>query len=448
LIKLHLGVDDVDSIKGGCTTHYATILAWTLRREGYVFADYLNLVRLNPAIPWKTRGNGAVAIRLYVDSEDEARDVFELAKSLLAEYIEKIEDRKRQPVLVSHLGDVPGEFKWLAEKALHDVVPVSLAERALLKRSEVMIYAPSGMRGVIGALAAIGYEMVNVDYTYELLAYRAQEYWGTPRRVDVESIIEVDRRYRDSLILTYDEEYERVLATPRGPDPVLLGLRGEDPLILLEAFKEIKLYEPVEYLAIYRTNQHTDAHLKRVESVCEVRPYTCIVVKGVVSTKPRRIVGGHVIFTLCSGGCCVDVATYEPTKRFRDVVQQLEVGDVVEVMGCTRPASSTHGVTINLEKINIVELADLVYYVNPKCPRCGSTMESAGRGKGFRCRKCGYRDPSATKIPIKRERGVKPGLYEPPKIAFKHLMKPASRIGREKRRFEGVVVEDFVVKLL
>jgi tRNA(Ile2)-agmatinylcytidine synthase len=75
-------------------------------------------------------------------------------------------------------------------------------------------------------------------------------------------------------------------------------------------------------------------------------------------------------------------------------------------------------------------------------------MESAGRGKGFRCRKCGYRDPSATKIPIKRERGIKPGLYEPPKIAFKHLMKPASRIGREKRRFEGIVVKDFVVKLL
>jgi len=62
LINIHIGIDDVDSINGGCTTHYAVLLAWELRRRGYLFTDYPNLVRLNPAV-LKTRVIGQVGIR-------------------------------------------------------------------------------------------------------------------------------------------------------------------------------------------------------------------------------------------------------------------------------------------------------------------------------------------------------------------------------------------------
>ena len=447
MINVHIGVDDVDSVNGGCTTHYAVKLAWMLYSRGVKFLDYPNIVRLNPAIPWKTRGNGAVALRLLVESEDSINDIWELARNMLDEYSGFFKDSKKQPGLILHTGDIPWFFKFIAEKSLYDLVPLDLVDRLLVKSNSTRVYSPSGRRGLIGAVAAVGYTMETSDHTYELLAYRKQEYWGRRRCVSEESVIAVDREYGDYLILNYDYEYGRVLITPRGPDPVLLGLRGEDPTVLLEAYRKLEICEPVEYTCLFRTNQHTDAHLHIVGSICSIRPYMCVKVNGVVSSRPVRIPGGHVVFKICSGGCCIDVAVYEPTKSFRDIVEKLREGDLVEVMGCTRPPSSRHGLTINLEKIVVREVARVVGYVNPKCPRCGGTMESVGRGKGFRCRRCGFRDQYASKTPVYVERDLKPGIYEPPRIAFKHLMKPISRFGREKKVFSGVLVDGFIQRV-
>ena len=447
MIEVHIGIDDVDAKSGGCTTHYTTIVAWELYKRGVVFTDYPNLVRLNPSIPWKTRGNGATALRLLVNSEDSVEDIIGLLVTMLEEYTSDLKDPKHQPCLVVHTGSVSSVFEMLAIKALHDIIPLSLAERVLTKSPTTRIYCVKGKRGVIGALAAIGYTMRNTDYTYELLAYRLRENCGKPRCVDSESIIEIDRLYGDKMILNYDYESGRVLITPRGLDPVLLGLRGEDPVVLVEAFRHVKICEPVEYYAIYRTNQHTDSHIYPVNSICDIRPYTCISTKGIVSSKPRRHIGGHLFFELCDNVCCVTIAVYEPAKRLRDIVEQLEVGDIVEVYGCTRPPGSRHSLTVNLEKIRIITLTEVYVYKNPKCPKCGSRMKSAGRNKGFKCEKCSFRDPHATKIAVKIERKIIPGWYQPPKHAFKHLMKPLERIGREKKCFDGKLIEKFIVKL-
>ncbi|MEM0368525.1 MAG: tRNA(Ile)(2)-agmatinylcytidine synthase [Desulfurococcaceae archaeon] len=447
MTTIHIGLDDIDSINGGCTTHFAVQIAWEIKRKGVKFIDYLNLVRLNPSVPWKTRGNGAVAIRIEANNIQLA-EVWEMIVSKLEEYAGEFKDAKNQPSVVLHEGEIPYEYAWFANKALHDLIPLDLALRLLNKHSETRYYNIRGKRGVIGALAAIGYTMVNTDYTYELIAYRAREYWGKPRLVDSESIRVMDELYGKDMILNYDYEANRPLITPRGPDPVLLGLRGEDPWVLIEAFNILKISEPVEYMAIFRTNQHTDAHLFEVNSICDIRPYMCVKVSGVVNKKPKRSVGGHVFFELCDGKCCIDVAVYEPTRTFRDIIEELEKGDVVEVMGCVRPPSSLHGLTINLEKIRIVKLAEIYEYFNPKCPLCGSTMESMGKGKGFRCRKCKYRDPHAKKIPVIKERYIKPGIYQPPRSVFKHVMKPIERFGKEKRSFPGILVKDFIVKLI
>ncbi len=61
VVPIYVGVDDTDSVKGMCTTYLATELI----RE-FSELDLLGnprLVRLNPNVPWKTRGNGAVALR-------------------------------------------------------------------------------------------------------------------------------------------------------------------------------------------------------------------------------------------------------------------------------------------------------------------------------------------------------------------------------------------------
>ena len=60
---LHIGFDDTDSIKGSCTTYLATNILNEIHDQ-ITFLDFPNLIRLNPNIPYKTRGNGAVALRI------------------------------------------------------------------------------------------------------------------------------------------------------------------------------------------------------------------------------------------------------------------------------------------------------------------------------------------------------------------------------------------------
>ena len=61
---LHIGIDDTDSPKGMCTTFLAYKIINRLKKENVDFLDFPNLVRFNPNIPWKTRGNGAVGIKI------------------------------------------------------------------------------------------------------------------------------------------------------------------------------------------------------------------------------------------------------------------------------------------------------------------------------------------------------------------------------------------------
>jgi tRNA(Ile2)-agmatinylcytidine synthase len=84
--------------------------------------------------------------------------------------------------------------------------------------------------------------------------------------------------------------------------------------------------------------------------------------------------------------------------------------------------------TLNIEKIEIKELAPLYTEENPKCPTCGKHMKSAGQGQGFRCKKCRTHTP--TKVRCEIERDLEAGLYEVPPCARRHLAKP---LVREKR---------------
>ena len=60
---MHIGLDDTDSIKGGCTTYLAALLVEKLARFQAEYIDYRLLIRLNPNVPWKTRGNGSLCLR-------------------------------------------------------------------------------------------------------------------------------------------------------------------------------------------------------------------------------------------------------------------------------------------------------------------------------------------------------------------------------------------------
>jgi tRNA(Ile2)-agmatinylcytidine synthase len=443
-LLLHVGIDDFDSPSGGCTTHLAARIAWELARRGLKLVDYPNLIRLNPSVPWKTRGNGAVALRL--ESEISGREILGIVEGIAQEYAAEYDNPKQQPAIAVLEGSVPEVLTKIAYRAVGDLIPVETLERVLEKlgRDRLETRILKGKRGLVGAVAAIGVQNLEGDFTYEAIFYRTRDYIGKARMVDAFSVAEAEARSRGELFLNYDPDTGRLLATPHGPDPILMGIRGENPTAIQEALKTIRVKEPVEAIVLFRTNQHTDQHLQEIQTVCQAHPYRCVRVKGFVSKEPVRIPGGHVIFRVSDGECSIDVAAYEPTKGFRDLVSGLTVGDEVEVMGCVRPGSPQHPPTLNLEKIRVIRLTEVYKFENPICPRCGSRMTSAGRGKGFKCPKCGYKSRDLTKIRVKVERTIKPGFYQPPKHAFKHLMKPVERYGLPVKSFSYHPVNPFI----
>mgnify|MGYP000047007159 CR=1 FL=1 len=433
-VKLHVGLDDIDSPEGGCTTHLAAKLVSSLESKFSIyFFDYPNLIRLNPNIPWKTRGNGAVALRFFVE-ESRVNDVIEYVVSEAINYVGGFKHPQAQPAVAFLVGEVGNRLRWLSRKAVEDIVLPEIAKKVAEKSGVKLFTLGRGNRGVVGASAAIGEPLDKGDYTYELLAYRVSENYGKLRMVDERSIFEMDKVMGSETFLNVDYEVSKILITPHGPDPVLLGIRGESAEAVLKAYSMVRVLEPIERWVIFRTNQATDAHIRYVSSISEIRVYQSVSIEGRVSRAPRTIPGGHVIFTLSDGIGEVDCAAYQPTGRFRNIVKQLKVGDKVRVYGGVRPASSKHGLTINLEKIDVIEVVEEIIYRNPKCPKCGATMKSAGKGKGFKCPKCGYKGRNLAKVPIKISRTLKPGTYTPPPRAYRHLMKPPQRIGKEKAK--------------
>jgi len=55
-------------------------------------------------------------------------------------------------------------------------------------------------------------------------------------------------------------------------------------------------------------------------------------------------------------------------------------------------------------------------------------MKSAGTRKGFKCAKCGHRDPEGKKVENQIERKISTGLFLPPLSAQRHLTRPFSRL--------------------
>jgi tRNA(Ile2)-agmatinylcytidine synthase len=287
-------------------------------------------------------------------------------------------------------------------------------------------------RGTVGALAAVG-ETLDGDHTYEAIAYRVPENCGSKRKVDEASIFEMDKATEPHTFNNVDTEKRRVIITPRGPDPILLGVRGESPEIVKKAFGMVKTFEPVERWVIFRTNQGTDAHLKRVASLNQIEPHSPVLARGTVSANPRIVPLRHVVFSVKDATAEADCAAYEPTGELRRIARELVVGDEIEVSGGVRPASRNRPLTINLEKMRVLKRATRIAYTNPVCVHCGKRLKSMGRNQGFRCEKCGSRYPTLEKVKAEVKRAIRAGLYITSVRSQRHLTKPFRRYGQEKR---------------
>jgi tRNA(Ile2)-agmatinylcytidine synthase len=405
-----IGVDDTDSEEGLCTTYLAAVMMERLASLGEI-EGFPKLVRLNPCVQFKTRGNAAIAFSLDTDRPEEAK---EIALKTLME-LSDFSGPKTNPGLVV-AEKVPEELSSFYRRGLDEVLEVWEAEE-IIERHGLWSRPFKNRRGLIGALAAIGAEFP--DETYELLAYRQSERWGTPREIDEESVWRADELTYPGTWDTVDHHNKKVVFAPHSKDPVLFGIRGQDPKSVLSALKTIRS-EPFERMVIYRTNQGTDAHINEGEiaGVVENKSYR---LRGVVANEAEAIEGGHLFFPLEAedGRGTISCAAFEPTKNFRDLVRALVPGDVIEVYGAVKKR------TLNIEKMKIIRLAERKALVAPICPTCHRRMKSAGRGQGYRCRRCGTKAERKVEVDLARE--IEPGFYEVPPCARRHLSKPLIR---------------------
>lgn len=426
---MHIGLDDTDSTEGGCTTYLTSVLIEELKKFKVSFLDYPLLIRLNPNVPWKTRGNGALCLRFTYNPEYEKK-IKETAIQLWEEH-SAVDQKGTDPGIVFfNRSTIPPELKRFSKKTQTTIVTQKEAQ-TLIKKIGADARGFNSQRGIIGALAAVGETLQN-DYTFELIAYRIKENWGTKRRVDEASIFEMDKATAPYTFNNIDTENNRVIITPRGPDPILFGIRGESPQIVQKAYEIIKPLESIERWVIFRSNQGTDAHLKPVKTLAKLTPYCSVTAKGTVSQSPHIIPRRHVIFSINDGTAEVDCAAYEPTGILRKIADKLITGDTVEVYGAVHKATPTRPLTINLEKIIILALQRQTQTKNPLCPNCGKRLKSMGKNQGLRCEKCKDKYPELKRQEITLPRALKLGLYATSARSQRHLTKPLRRYGLEK----------------
>ncbi len=442
LTELHIGIDDTDSEKGGCTTYTATVLFQNLIERGFKPSDFPWLVRLNPNIPWKTRGNGALAVHFFLDEEQ-----IENVQRLAIETVERTtvaSARGTDPAVAFLKGQVPRTLREYYTRALHDVLSVREA-RVVAAKAGADVHALMGVRGMIGSLAAIGAGLDSVANTFEIIAYRTRENLGTSRNIDHESVKSMNAKYGNSTFNNLDPESGRVLVSPHGPDPILLGIRGYCPQDVLSAFSEVQLGEEVERVMIFRTNQGTDAHLGKTRRAVDLKPHQSGALTGRVEDVPRVVRGGHVIFRLRDDSGLIDCAVYRPTGSLAMAARDLMPGDRVTACGGIRGRRNGR-MTLNVERLEVLHLVEKIDHANPMCEDCGGRFESMGRGQGLRCKKCGQRDENASKVQVRQERHLQSTIYVPPPRARRHLTKPDSKprnISNEYLR-----VEDFQLRVV
>src|SRR5713226_1254790 len=80
--EFRIGIDDTDSRHGGCTTYATALLFQELVSEGFNPLDFPWMVRLNPNIPWKTRGNGALSLHFTLE-EEQLQEVKKIALAIV-----------------------------------------------------------------------------------------------------------------------------------------------------------------------------------------------------------------------------------------------------------------------------------------------------------------------------------------------------------------------------
>ena len=419
---LHIGIDDTDSPKGMCTTFLCYEIVKFLEKQEIQFMDFPHLIRFNPNIPWKTRGNGAV--RLTVRTKNPKK-----IKNKITQFVANYSDTKNgaNPGLVFFQNkEIPLSFHKFSRLALWKLISRKQAKQFVSENNIESFYLGNG-QGLVGAISAVGYEFS--DHTFELLSYRKKSQFGKKRGIGIDSV----KRMQSALPETfssYDHENDRVLITPHGPDPVFYGIRGETVKSVVKASTIVNTDEKLDGYMVFKSNEGTGDHLKNELQVNDLKPFTSGFLVGEVCRKPIIQQGGHVFFSIQVKGRKIRCAVYKPTKITK-IAQDLILGDKIQIGGGIRKASKNYGRILNVEFLHVLQLAKHSLSVNPTCRKCNKRMKSKGNKQGFQCSKCESRASSKTTLEVPRQIQCK--LYIPSVSAHRHLTRPYQRIKKRNR---------------
>ncbi len=423
---LHIGFDDTDSRKGMCTTFLAYKVVEYLKKEKVKFLDYPYLIRFNPNVPWKTRGNGAVALKLQTTKP-------ELIKKNIVKYIQKysaVQDGANPGLVFYEHKDIPENFAKFGKMALYRLVSRKEVKK-FIQDNGLETYHLGNGQGLIGAIGAIGYDFR--DHTFELISYRDKTNLGKKREILKDSVQKMQQITFPKTFNSFDELKNRILIAPHGPDPVLFGVRGEDPDAVIKGASLVKSKEKFCGYMVFRSNQGTGDHLQNELDVKNLKPFSSGYVIGKVSEKPRTVLGGHVFFSISKNKITIKCAVYKPT-RLATVAEKLMEGDLIKIGGGIRKSSKKHKQVLNVEFLEVLDLQKHMIMTNPTCMKCNKCMKSKGKNQGYQCSKCGNTGLTKVKQEIPRQIGKQ--FYLPVVSAHRHLTRPMQRIGKINTNME------------
>ena len=420
---LHVGIDDTDSPKGMCTTFLSYKIVKFLEDQNIEFIDYPSLIRFNPNIPWKTRGNGAVHLTIKTKNPKKI-------KKKITQFVANYSDTKNgaNPGLVFYQNEsIPESFHKFSNLALWKLISRKNAKQFVSENKIDSFYLGNG-QGLVGAIGAIGYKFA--DHTFELLSYRKKSQIGKKRIINKDSVRNMQSVTFPDTFNSYDNESNRVLITPHGPDPVFYGIRGETAKSVITASTMVSANEKLDGYMVFRSNQGTGDHLKNELQIDDLEPFTSGFLVGQVCNKPVTEKGGHVFFSVEAKGKRIKCGVYKPTKITK-VAQNLIVGDKIRIGGGIRKASKHHGRVVNVEFLDVLELAKNILLTNPTCKKCNKKMKSKGNRQGFECIKCGSKLFSKSNLEIPRK--LRSKLYLPTVSAHRHLTRPYQRMRKRNK---------------
>lgn len=334
-----LGLDDTDSLAGGCTTQ---VFDQLLRSIPCEFGEP-RLVRLWPFAARRTRGNAALAVELFCDDSiipwlDNywTEHIMPLVGEVSESHHSDREQFPADPGMVLFENQPDEKLYWDTVRGKVELTNIG---------------HQWGGHGRIGAIAACAWPARIV--TWEGIAWRV----GI-RKVCPQALEFVDRL--EGTFLCRDPRTSRGLIAPRSPCPIMFGVRATSREVAMKA--TIILVDGVGTAEvsdhrIFATNQASGDHI--------VQTFTTV-----INTK-KMLKGGHVILN-------DELLSFSESGDMNLLCQWLNIGDEIQYLGLEFNGQ------IHLEGVKLISSIEKE---RPLC-ECGTRMKSMGEDQGIRCPKC------------------------------------------------------------